>query len=265
MAHGNHDGILANQNINDYQAMQNLITDVPEAKWEENLGRGRGYASEGPGWAGYSWGPPNISDNPLNNDIGDQLRGPQGNTPELWLTKADFEGGKPAQYGPEAFAQLATGTHQGQPTGSTYSSVLSSLAWMIAGGWDGKQDLQWSDKGSGPGMKETFTNGKQAVSLRIADIIPGGRPGAGQPVASGGATKGYQFDHIYGISNWNATEGAGARTAVTTAGATGTGQTAGQEEITPANPNGQGDTGLRKMSGMKTPASTSNEEQGSQG
>jgi hypothetical protein len=236
MAHGTlHDtGILANQNITKYQAMQALIVNgsLLESRWRSNLGvdaaRDVASAAEAnPGWTGYSWGPPDISHNPLNNDVGDQLNGPQGS--ERWTFQpADVVAGKPEQYGPASFARLDDSSNPGQTNGSTYSSLLTSLAYMVATEGGSNKVLNWDTTAKSPGarMKETFTSGDQTPSLNNKIAIPAGRIGAGRPVASGGTTKGYQFDHPYDFDT--------------------------AQEVREASDTGQAKTGLRNIKDMVT-------------
>ena len=235
--------ILSTQNINKYDEMPDQIPGTGSPKWEANLGQdpGRIAASEAavsPGWGGYTWGPP-LEDNPLGSDIGytGELAGPTG-LPQIMGVIKDEEYGehRPAQYGPVGFAQLTDSTNPDNATGASYSSVLTAFAYMIALG----AGHDWDDTPKSPGarMKTTFTLTPQSPSLSNKFTIPTGKTGAGQPVASGGGTNGYQHGHRYEISNWNDT-------------GTQLLNSASREEINnPTSAEPGEDTGLRNMDSM---------------
>ena len=170
--------IITQQNINDYvnnpsaeQLLASGLSDAENTKWEKNI-RGRNYDAE-PGWGGFTF-----ADNTLSNATPPSwMTGPQGST-----TKGISNS---TEYGPAGFSRLPNSTFGGQ--GSTYSSVLTSIAYMITGtptanAWSGS---------NGAKMQTTFTSGSQMRSLKNAVDIPTGHPGAGMPVSSGGAFPAY--------------------------------------------------------------------------
>ena len=180
--------ILADQNINNLNAVEAGEAGGIAGKWIKNLGRNSGFgptgSRAGQGWAGFSYTPEGLSSLILSRGW---RTGPQG--------KHLFGSGQKHQYGPKDFSRLS----DSQPDLDflpRYSSVLTSFAFMIGS----EEPEDWASGRVAQNMKQTFTSGDQMISLWNRER---GRNRGQTSVASGGQFRGYQANHKYGISNWS--------------------------------------------------------------
>ena len=160
-------------------AQQNIMNGVEgNDAWAANLGKEHHHPSP-VGFAGYNYSPAGLQEQfgiDVNTRVGAASRRIQN----------DDESS--AGYGP-GFNRLAD--HE---SGNTVSSLLTSLAHMVAG-----NEPNWGNAAAK--LRHTFTSGEQMRSLWNAEVGVNGTP-----VASGGQFAGYQNDHRYGINNWTSTD-----------------------------------------------------------
>ena len=180
--------ILADQNINNLNAVEAGEAGGIASKWVKNLGRNSGFGPtgmrRGQGWAGFSYTPEGLGSLILSHGW---RTGPQG--------KHIFGSGEKHQYGPKYFSRLSDSQPDLEKL-PRYSSILTSFAFMIGSEEPGK----WASGRVGQNMKQSFTSGDQMISLWNRER----GPNRGQTsVASGGQFRGYQANHKYGISNWS--------------------------------------------------------------
>ena len=237
--------ILAQQNINNnFNDGIGKISLVDKTKWRESLGRVGAARTRGralSGWGGYKFSPPGLR-NELSGGSGAGLRGPRGKNLYA-ISQKDADDG--AAYGPPTGQPLPNST---DPTGddAIYSSVLTSLAWMI-----GKANgtPQFDTRATTPGyrMKETFTSGRKIVSLNNSGYTAVGHNDLTIPDASGGAVPGYQANNPYEITNW-AVELASEKAEINLDGVVDDGDFVA-ETLTATVPIDK--TGLRNIGGMR--------------
>ena len=143
---------------------------------------GGSYSPSEPGWGGFSYHPRHLTS--LIGAMKGQIGG-ESPTMNYGMQRIN-DGAEETRYGPDEYASLSNSS----------LTVLGAFADMI-----GNNGSVWSTGDVGQAMKTTFTSGEQMRSLWNSEVGVNGTP-----VASGGQFSGYQDNHRYGISNWNASE-----------------------------------------------------------
>jgi len=80
----------------------------------------------------------------------------------------------------------------------TFPTLLGQMAEMLA---QPSVLPGWGEKGAAPQMAYTFTNSSSVRSQKNTASIPTGTLGEGNPIASGGSFKGFDFEHQYAMKN----------------------------------------------------------------